>query len=149
MPLAYGRVHAATVQCSPETAAKSSLPSPGLLRRASWTQRRLANCNEARSADIDAFLAENFDAVIVNSAGCGSAMKEYGELLANDPEYSHKAHALARIVKDVSEFLVELPLSSAQRARDGGDLPGFVPSAHAQPSRLRPDRSSTLFRAFA
>ena len=35
--------------------------------------------------NIDAMLAENVDAVITNAAGCGSMMKEYGDLLAHDP----------------------------------------------------------------
>jgi glycolate oxidase iron-sulfur subunit len=37
-------------------------------------------------------------------------MKEYGELLADDPEYAQRAREFARRVKDISEFLVALPL---------------------------------------
>jgi len=54
-------------------------------------------------------LAAGVDAVIVNSAGCGAAMKEYGELLAGDPAYAEKAHAFSALVKDVTEFLAGLP----------------------------------------
>ena len=56
------------------------------------------------------------DAIIVNSAGCGAAMKEYGELLAGDPQYAEKAHAFAEQVKDVSEFLVCARLRAAVAA---------------------------------
>jgi glycolate oxidase iron-sulfur subunit len=49
------------------------------------------------------------EAVIVNSAGCGAAMKQYGELLANDGQYRERAERFARTVKDISEFLVGLP----------------------------------------
>jgi len=45
-------------------------------------------------------------------------MKEYGELMAGDSEYAEKAHALARLVKDVSEFLVELPFEPPRGALD-------------------------------
>ena len=65
------------------------------------TARLLARKN------IDAFLASGCEAVVVNSAGCGAAMKEYGEWLASDGEYAGRAQALSAIVKDVSEFLAE------------------------------------------
>jgi len=48
------------------------------------------------------------DRIAVNSAGCGSVMKEYGELLADDPMWAARAAALAQRVRDVSEILVEL-----------------------------------------
>ena len=60
--------------------------------------------------NVDAFMAEEFDAVIVASAGCGARMKEYGHLLRRDHEYADRAGALAAKVKDVHEFLAELPL---------------------------------------
>lgn len=60
--------------------------------------------------NIDAFLDLKLDAVIVNAAGCGAAMKEYGYLLRDDPAYADKAQRFARIVKDASEFLAGLGL---------------------------------------
>ncbi|MEO7715134.1 MAG: heterodisulfide reductase-related iron-sulfur binding cluster [Capsulimonas sp.] len=69
---------------------------------------------------IDAFSPmDGLDAIIVNSAGCGSMMKDYEALLADDPIYLVKARAFAAKVRDVSEYLDELgwvaplqPLSS-------------------------------------
>ncbi len=58
--------------------------------------------------NIDAFLGCGAEAVIVNAAGCGAAMKEYGHLLREDPAYAEKAARLARMVRDVSEFLAAL-----------------------------------------
>lgn len=55
--------------------------------------------------NIDAFLAEDLDAVIVNAAGCGCALKEYPELLHHDPEYVEKANRFAAKVEDVTKFL--------------------------------------------
>ncbi len=49
------------------------------------------------------------DAVIVNSAGCGSSMKEWGRAFAHDAAWSARASAAAAKVKDVSEFLAALP----------------------------------------
>ena len=60
--------------------------------------------------NIDAFLAAKVDAVIVNAAGCGAAMKDYGHLLRDDPVYAEKAKRFGQMVKDASEFLVGLGL---------------------------------------
>ena len=58
---------------------------------------------------IDAFSPfDGLDAVVVNSAGCGSMMKEYGHLLAGDPHYAARAAAFAAKVRDVCEWLDEI-----------------------------------------
>ena len=59
---------------------------------------------------IDAFLDADVDAVIVNAAGCGAAMKEYGYLLRDDPAYAEKAKRFSSIVKDAAQFLCDLGL---------------------------------------
>jgi glycolate oxidase iron-sulfur subunit len=48
------------------------------------------------------------DAIVVNSAGCGSAMKEYADLLRDDPEWADRAKSLAAKVADLSEFLARI-----------------------------------------
>ncbi len=50
---------------------------------------------------------EHHDTVIVNAAGCGSAMKDYGHVLRDEPEWAERAAAFAERVRDVSEFLAE------------------------------------------
>jgi glycolate oxidase iron-sulfur subunit len=50
---------------------------------------------------------EGFDAVAVNVAGCGSGMKDYAHLLADDPEWAERAAAFSARVKDVTELLAE------------------------------------------
>jgi len=58
---------------------------------------------------IDAFSPfDGLDAIIVNSAGCGSTMKHYGEVLADDTNYARRAEAFSAKVRDVSEFLAAL-----------------------------------------
>jgi glycolate oxidase iron-sulfur subunit len=54
-------------------------------------------------ATIDAH--EDFDAVAVNVAGCGSGMKDYAHLLADDPQWAERAAAFSGRVRDVSELL--------------------------------------------
>lgn len=50
------------------------------------------------------------EAIITDCATCGSTLKEYGELLANDPEWAARAKAFAGKVRDISEFLCSIPL---------------------------------------
>lgn len=61
--------------------------------------------------NIDAFVDSGADAIIVNAAGCGAAMKEYGHLLRDDPAYAGRAQRFGQMVKDVSEFLAEIGLA--------------------------------------
>src|SRR5262245_11782825 len=64
---------------------------------------------------IDAFDLEEVDHIVVNAAGCGSAMKEYAELLRDDPAYAVKARAFAEKCVDISEILAELEPRAVRR----------------------------------
>ena len=57
---------------------------------------------------IDAFADAGVERIVVNAAGCGSSMKEYAELLADDPAYAARAAEFAGKVRDISEILTEL-----------------------------------------
>ena len=59
-------------------------------------------------ATIETFARAGVEAIVVNSAGCGSAMKEYADLLAGDPAWAARAAALSAKVADFSEFLADL-----------------------------------------
>lgn len=48
------------------------------------------------------------DTVVINAAGCGSALKEYGRLLAGDPAWVRRAADFSELVHDISELVVEL-----------------------------------------
>jgi glycolate oxidase iron-sulfur subunit len=61
--------------------------------------------------NIDALLDGGFDAVITNAAGCGSTLKEYGELLEDVPEYAEKARRFSSSMRDITEFLSSLELN--------------------------------------
>jgi glycolate oxidase iron-sulfur subunit len=62
-----------------------------------------AEARERARATIAAF--EGCETVAVNAAGCGSAMKEYGRLLAHDPEWAERAEAFVAKVADITEIL--------------------------------------------
>jgi len=63
--------------------------------------RRLARANVA------AFENSGADYIVANAAGCGAMMKEYGQLLAEDPAWHERAVAVASRVRDVSELLAD------------------------------------------
>jgi glycolate oxidase iron-sulfur subunit len=63
------------------------------------TARMLARKN------IDVFSRFDLDYIVINSAGCGALMKEYGHYLKDDPAYAAKAEAFSRLVLDLTEFL--------------------------------------------
>lgn len=88
---------------------------------------------------IDTFEKLNLDNVVVNAAGCGSTMKEYGHLLRDDPDYASRAEAFSAKVRDVSEFIWEIgtvadrsPLPVTAAYHDACHL------AHAQGIRKQP-----------
>jgi glycolate oxidase iron-sulfur subunit len=61
--------------------------------------------------NIDAVLDGGYDAIITNAAGCGSTLKEYGQLLRDDPLYAPKAAEFTLRMRDVTEFLASLELN--------------------------------------
>jgi glycolate oxidase iron-sulfur subunit len=81
------------------------------------------------------------DTIVVNAAGCGSAMKEYGALLADDPFWSARAAAFSAKVGDVMEVIAELDVQLPARLHP---LPARVAYhdachlAHAQGVRIQP-----------
>ncbi|HEY3840186.1 MAG TPA: heterodisulfide reductase-related iron-sulfur binding cluster [Bryobacteraceae bacterium] len=95
--------------------------------------RKLARRN------IDAFLSGGYDAIITNAAGCGSTLKEYDELLENDPAYAERAKQFVKLASDVTEVLGSVRLN-----RDMRDLPWRVTYqdschlAHGQKIRKQP-----------
>jgi glycolate oxidase iron-sulfur subunit len=92
---------------------------------------------ELAKATIEAL--EEYDTVIVNAAGCGSAMKDYGHVLRDEPDWADRATAFAARVRDVSEFLADVepraerrPLAMKVAYHDACHL------AHAQGVRAQP-----------
>ena len=90
-------------------------------------------------AVVDSFDEAGVEYVVVNAAGCGSAIKEYADLLADDPAYAERAKVFAGKVRDISEILVELgpvaarhPLPMVAAYHDACHL------AHAQGVRSQP-----------
>jgi glycolate oxidase iron-sulfur subunit len=72
----------------------------------------IAGALDLARRNIDAFKAESLDAIIINAGGCGSHMKHYDHLLADDPLYAERAVQWSAKVKDIHEFLDEINFRS-------------------------------------
>jgi glycolate oxidase iron-sulfur subunit len=88
---------------------------------------------------IGRFARENVDAILINAAGCGSTLKQYGELFADEPKLRDAAQAFAAKVQDINEFLAALeptarrhPIHKRVAYHDACHL------AHAQRIRAQP-----------
>lgn len=64
---------------------------------------------------IDTFYSLDVDCIVINSAGCGSSIKEYIDLLHDDPEYAKKAERTSEKTKDLMEFLDEIGIDENMR----------------------------------
>ncbi|MDP2334379.1 MAG: heterodisulfide reductase-related iron-sulfur binding cluster [Reyranella sp.] len=69
-------------------------------------------------ANITAWLGEidgaGLDAIVVNASGCGTTVKDYGNMLAAEPEWHEKALRVAKLAKDVSEVMVDIGLVNVE-----------------------------------
>jgi glycolate oxidase iron-sulfur subunit len=132
----FGDVHRATVE----------VLAAGGIRAVAAAGQGCCGALHAHDGDID-FARElarrNIDGlggsgpIVVNSAGCGAAMKEYGQLLAGDERYAGRALAFAARVVDATEFAAGLSLP---RMRLAGRVTYQDPChlAHAQRIREQP-----------
>jgi glycolate oxidase iron-sulfur subunit len=105
----FPQVNAATARVLAAEGCDVVIPAgQGCCGALSWHGGRRAEAARFARQTVETFERAGVDAVVVNSAGCGSAMKEYADLLADDPGWSQRAAALAGQVRDLSEFLADL-----------------------------------------
>lgn len=107
----FGRVHRATIAVLQQNGCDVVIPqSQGCCGALHLHGGDLDTAKSMAERNLAAFLRDDIDAILVNSAGCGSAMKEYSDLFANDEDHRAAAETFSSKVKDVSEFLVDLGL---------------------------------------
>ena len=70
---------------------------------------------------LDQFPPDQFDAIITNAGGCGSHLKHYHKLLAEDPTYRDRAVQWDTKVKDIHEWLVEIGIERPVQKSEGRD----------------------------
>ena len=110
--IAFARLNEATVRVLQKNGCEVVIPAAqnccGALHLHSGLK---VEAQELARRNIDAMLGEDVDAIITNAAGCGSTLKEYDELLADDPAYRDKAHEFRAKMKDITEFLAGIELN--------------------------------------
>lgn len=105
----FSEVNAATVRLLAASGCEVIVP-PGQVCCGALASHN-GDLEAARSfarRNLEAFGAYDLDAIIVNAAGCGAALKDYAALLQGDPREAAKAAAFSARVKDVTEFLATL-----------------------------------------
>lgn len=142
----FPNVNAATVRVlSAEGCDVSVPPGQGCCGALSLHAGRLEEAKRFARALIERFEHEPVETIVVNAAGCGSALKEYGELLAGEPAYAARARAFSAQVRDVNEFLMTLePQAPRGRIERRVAYHDACHLAHAQ--RVR-DAPRTLLRS--
>jgi glycolate oxidase iron-sulfur subunit len=104
----FSNVNAATIRVLAELGCEVIVPADqgccgALMAHAGREQEAL----EAARHTIEAFERADVDAIVVNSAGCGSNTKEYAHLLRDDTEFAERAKAIAAKCRDISEIIAE------------------------------------------
>jgi glycolate oxidase iron-sulfur subunit len=107
--LAFPNVNDATVRVLAAEGCDVVAPSgQGCCGALALHAGRLDEARAFARRTIATFDGAGVERVAVNAAGCGSSMKEYGQLLADDPAWAERARAFAARVRDVSEVVSEL-----------------------------------------
>jgi glycolate oxidase iron-sulfur subunit len=116
MPAMFGATNEATVKVLRHNGCEVVVPQDQVCCGALLLHNgdKTAALDLARR-NIDVFSRFEVDALLINAAGCGAMMKEYGELFRRDSAYHSRAEALAAKMKDVAEFLGSIPLKTPSR----------------------------------
>ena len=120
MRVLFGPAHAATVRLLNAEGFDVVVPDDQVCCGALHAHGgQLDAARERARANIAAFERAGVDLVVVNAAGCGSTMKEYGELLSADPAWAARAREFSARVKDLCEVLRIPSPSSGPRVSTG------------------------------
>ena len=140
MPYTAASTHEATVRVLERNGCQVLLPpAAGCCGAIHVHNGDLEAARDLARRNVDAFLGSGADYVIVNAGGCGSTLKEYGDLLEHDPRYAARAKDLAARVRDISEFLAELPFDAPKGRVDARvTYQDSCHVAHAQKIRAAP-----------
>ncbi|HYZ15376.1 MAG TPA: (Fe-S)-binding protein, partial [Candidatus Acidoferrum sp.] len=139
-------VNAATIRVLSAEGCEVLVPqAQGCCGALSLHSGRLDEAKRFARALIARFEREPVDAIIVNAAGCGSSLKEYGQLFSDDPGWRERAAAFAAKVRDVNEYLATLePRAERHSLRLRVAYHDACHLAHAQRVRAQP---RTLLRS--
>ena len=78
---------------------------------------RADEAKELAKRNIEAWLAAEVDAVVINASGCGTTVKDYGAMFADEPAWKDKAERVSGLARDVSELMLEVGLRNPRAER--------------------------------
>jgi glycolate dehydrogenase iron-sulfur subunit len=114
--LAFAGVNKATIDVLAAEGCTVDAPSAqGCCGALALHAGNIDQARELAKHNMEVFERANVDRIVVNAAGCGSSMKEYGELFHDDPAWADRARAFSAKTRDVSEVLVEIGEPRAKR----------------------------------
>ena len=106
----FGSIHRATIRVLQLNGCEVVVPKSQVCCAALHSHAGIAStAKQMAKKNIEAFEKAGVDKIIVNAAGCGAKLKEYGSLLEQDPEFQFRAQTFSKKVVDISEFLYDLP----------------------------------------
>ncbi len=119
MPYAFAQVHRATVRMLQRGGLSVRVPrAQGCCGAIAVHAGDMDFARRLAKRNIEAFEASGADVYVVNAAGCGSALKEYRELFADDESWADRAATFSKRVRDVTEVLDALELPEPSRSID-------------------------------
>ena len=111
MPLLQGNTMEAAVRVLTRNGCDVAVPvGQGCCGALNVHNGDLATARRMARRNIDVFLAAGVERIVVASAGCGATMKEYDDLLKDDPRYAEPAERFSKLTCDITELLASLPL---------------------------------------
>lgn len=108
MSVLFGKTNEASVQLLNQSGYDVVAPSRQACCGALYAHSGKLECaRDCARRNIAEFEKYDLDTIIINAAGCGSTLKEYGHLLKDDPAWKNRAERFSASAKDLSEFLFE------------------------------------------
>ena len=116
MRVAFAETNRATVRVLSRAGCQVDLPETQICCGALHVHAgEREQAKDLAKKNIEAFERSDAEWIVVNAAGCGAALKEYGELLAHDRAWAKRAEAFSSRVRDFSEVVATLDLPARRK----------------------------------
>jgi glycolate oxidase iron-sulfur subunit len=133
MSVMFGQTHAATLKLLARAGWNVVAPPNQACCGALYAHSgNLAKARQTARLNIGTFEAAGVDIIVINAAGCGSTLKEYGQLLEGDSAWAERACRFSAKVLDLSEVLSPEMFDHAPPCREKVTFHDACHLAHAQ-----------------
>ena len=139
-------INAATLRVLDKLSISITPASAGCCGAASYHTHDTQNGLQFMRNNIDAWwphIEAGAEAIVVNASGCGAVIKEYGDLLRDDPDYAKKAERVSGLCKDIVEILEQEDLQPLEIKATASPI-AFHPPCTLQHAQKLPNRVEAL-----